>query len=209
MSVIEMVSFIQTNLDNLYGSNVYTVQISTSDGCISIYPNLFNKRMLRSAINASFTIPFTELLNIAQDQLMDMYVNPLIQRLHRIMYDTACVKVFAINGISLSGKDSFCERVRRHISDAFTLSTIDPIKEVYTNFFKWNGVKTDKDRKNLNTLKLMWIDVADGPTNWLRDQLHAVKQLSTMQSNSPCFVFVMVREFDELMNVLSLGDTLS
>jgi len=128
--------------------------------------------------------------------------------------------VFAVNGISLSGKDSFCERVYREyncrqpikktnirspICDkplVQIISTINPIKKLYQSFFNWDGEKSDIHRQNLNTLKQVWITACDGPTSYLR------KLMSIGQMNSVPIMFVMVREFDEMVKVVELGDEL-
>lgn len=128
------------------------------------------------------------------------------------------MKVFTINGVSLSGKDTFCNNVR--IQNAINtsleatveqkirynggrvkvISTIDPIKEIYTNFFGWKGDKTPEHRKNLNSLKLMWINVSNGPSNWLGEELQFFNNRSKVD-----IVFVMVREFEEMMNAIEIG----
>lgn len=128
------------------------------------------------------------------------------------------MKVFAINGVSLSGKDTFCNNVRiqKAIKESHeatleqkiryngnkvkVISTIDPVKEVYENFFGWKGDKTPEHRKNLNSLKLIWISVSNGPSNWLRNMLEEFDHYSKVD-----IVFVMVREFDEMMTAIEIG----
>ena len=129
------------------------------------------------------------------------------------------MRVYAINGVSLSGKDTFCKMVADQLARELcndpnmtqvqmihyygyktaVISTIDPVKEIYTNFFGWDGTKTPEHRKNLNTLKLIWISASDGPSNWLRNTLSELKESDIEM------VFVMVREYDEMMNAQNIG----
>lgn len=113
------------------------------------------------------------------------------------------MKLYVINGISLAGKDSFYIRVNR-ICKNFGLktnliSTIDPVKEIYKNFFGWNGEKTDEDRQILNDLKQLWIKKSNGPLNWLIKQIEANKQQNVDA------LFVMVREYEELIQTIKAG----
>jgi hypothetical protein len=112
------------------------------------------------------------------------------------------MKVFAVNGVSLSGKDTFCNKYKllHNNEKVTTISTIDPIKGLYKSFFGWKGEKTDNHRKNLNTLKLIWIEASNGPSEWLRDMLDELEFITGTQ-----VVFVMVREFDEMMTAIEIG----
>lgn len=126
------------------------------------------------------------------------------------------MKVFCVNGISLSGKDSFVDRVikttevvevlspvaRRIHETSRKISTIDPIKEIYTDFFKWDGTKTPEHRKNLNVLKLMWIQASNGPLNWTKFKLKLFNKIGIFS------VFIMVREFDEMQATIDLAKSL-
>ena len=115
--------------------------------------------------------------------------------------------VFAINGIALAGKDSFTQRVDENLIDgAATISTIDPVKEYYASI-GWDGNKfLSEHRKVLNVIKKMWIlghiRIADcaTPYAWV------VKQCEKYQKAGYSAVFVMVREFDEMMKIKEIGD---
>ena len=124
------------------------------------------------------------------------------------------MKVFPINGVSLSGKDTFCNFVvdaycacaaptfnRSEIEGRVrVLSTIDPVKEIYRKFFGWNGEKTPEHRKNLNMLKHIWIKTSNGPHVWLQNMLEKI------QMEQECdIVFIMVREFEEMLDAVSIG----
>lgn len=110
------------------------------------------------------------------------------------------MKVFAINGISLAGKDTFCNFVSEScdMGKIVTISTIDPIKNFYSDL-GWNGIKSDMHRSNLNILKQMWISNCNGPHEW------TIKKLKELQSLGVEIAFVMVREFDEMMDVVEIG----
>jgi len=113
------------------------------------------------------------------------------------------MRVYAINGIARSGKDSFVNFVSEIAAEenarVASISTIDPIKQLYSSFFKWNGDKSPWHRKNLNTLKCMWIDTCNGPSRWTRERLLELKEEHTAA------VFIMVREYNELMRILAIS----
>jgi len=128
------------------------------------------------------------------------------------------MKVIAINGISLSGKDTFCNRVKdltdckeyytidkdgpyRTVSKATVISTIDPVKYVYKMFFGWDGTKSDIHRRNLNILKRIWIEASNGPHVWTKERIKFHVQQGTCK-----ILFIMVREFEEMQDIVRLGD---
>lgn len=115
------------------------------------------------------------------------------------------VKMFAINGIALAGKDSFVKLVD-HFCDGGEvrcISTIDPVKEIYTNFFGWKGDKTPEHRLMLNYLKQIWIQTSNGPYNW------ACQQVTDAIEEKVQYLFIMVREFEEMMSIVDIGRLLS
>jgi hypothetical protein len=114
------------------------------------------------------------------------------------------MRVYAINGVAKAGKDTFCSMVNRYVVKNYretkTISTIDPIKEIYENQFGWDGDKyQDHHRKNLNTLKQVWISCSNGPHNWTIQKLHDLKVMGYSA------VFVMVREYEEMVDILQIG----
>lgn len=125
------------------------------------------------------------------------------------------MKVFCINGVALSGKDSFVNRVKAIKNKDFpdhsiatsqrqpvkSISTIDPVKEIYRKFFGWQGDKTPVHRKNLNVLKRIWIDVSNGPIVWTQLQMVHCKKYTEA-------LFIMVREFSEMELTIQLAKTM-
>ena len=121
------------------------------------------------------------------------------------------MKVFCINGISLAGKDSFCRHVNSRYNNLHNkynraniqvISSIDPVKEIYAKFFGWDGTKTPVHRKNLNILKNIWVQVNDGPSRWLENEL-------AKASDTRCsYLFVMVREFSEMLKMQHVSRSL-
>ena len=117
------------------------------------------------------------------------------------------MQVFAINGNAMAGKDSFTLRVAQACDPqiAVTISTIDPVKEYYKSI-GWNGDKFDPvHRKILNTIKKMWIlehiRIADctNPYDWV------CKQCKWYDDAKALAVFIMVREFEEMMKIVEIG----
>jgi len=113
--------------------------------------------------------------------------------------------VILINGVSLSGKDTFVRLVKEEVRDkklgllVSSISTIDPIKDIYSDFFGWDGEKTNRDRKNLNVLKNVWVEVSNGPVKY------AERILKSLDNNTwNDLVFIMVREYSEMISLQSM-----
>lgn len=114
------------------------------------------------------------------------------------------MNIFAVNGVAKSGKDTFCNMVCKlavkERKSVQIISTIDPIKKIYKNQFGWDGDKSqDHHRKNLNSLKMIWKSCSNGPHNWTTDTLIG------MEEEDVHSVFVMVREFEEMMDIVEIG----
>jgi hypothetical protein len=115
------------------------------------------------------------------------------------------MRVIAINGIAQAGKDTFVNFVKEHAGrEARTvrcISTIDPIKVFYAQL-GWDGTKTSEHRKNLNVLKQIWIAASNGPLNWAESEIRKAKV------HDIAVLFVMVREFPEMLAIAALGKSL-
>jgi hypothetical protein len=77
-------------------------------------------------------------------------------------------KIIVINGTGGSGKDTFIDFCKLYIP-VFNTSTVDEVKIIATEFFNWNGGKTEKDRKMLSDLKALWGDYCDGPYQYIKN----------------------------------------
>ena len=115
--------------------------------------------------------------------------------------------VVIVNGKPRSGKTTFEKECIRYldeneISNCYMLSSIDPIKEIYTKL-GWNGIKTDKARKDLSTLKNIWISNNNGPTNYIIEE---VMKLSTYEDH---VIFVDIREESEIIKLMDVLEPLS
>lgn len=62
------------------------------------------------------------------------------------------MKVFVINGMARSGKDTFCNFVSEMYNDTYHFSIVDLVK-TYAKQLGWNGEKDEKGRKFLCELK--------------------------------------------------------
>lgn len=111
------------------------------------------------------------------------------------------VKLVCLNGISLAGKDTFVDYVEETVGYNYVwrISTIDPIKELYSDFFLWNEAKTPQDRKNLNVLKNMWREKCNGPINFVKEYLEDLNLLTEG------YLFVTVREFEEMLDIKKMA----
>lgn len=109
-----------------------------------------------------------------------------------------------MNGKPQCGKTTFAEQCKEYINSiecalCHTISTIDPIKEIYKKL-GWDGTKTDKARKDLSTLKKMWIDNCNGPLKYVVDY---VLRLDSINDH---VIFVDIREESE---IIALTDVLN
>ena len=115
------------------------------------------------------------------------------------------MKIIAINGNALAGKDTFVGKVS-HYTRVACISTIDPVKKFYESI-GWDGNKTAEDRKVLNIIKRMWIlgkiriEDCNNPNEWV------TLQCLKFEREGIDAVFIMVREFSEMMEIKEIGDT--
>jgi dephospho-CoA kinase len=71
------------------------------------------------------------------------------------------MKIFVINGLPRSGKDTFVEFCQKHCNWCLNVSTVDFVKKV-ANYCGWDGTKTPENRKFLSDLKDLlseWDDI--------------------------------------------------
>lgn len=99
-------------------------------------------------------------------------------------------QVFIINGSGGCGKDTFVSLVA-DITYTTNFSSVDKIKEIARSA-GWDGGKTEKDRKFLSDLKLLFTDYNDLPLNSMKD-----KYEEFLNSNSN-FLFLHIREPEEI-----------
>lgn len=105
--------------------------------------------------------------------------------------------VIITNGVPGSGKTTFQEMCRQFLeaeqsAHYHNVSSIDYVKHIY-GLLGWNGVKSDKARKDLSILKRMWISNCNGP---LAQALDYVCRLSMDEDH---VIFVDVREESEII----------
>lgn len=111
------------------------------------------------------------------------------------------VKVIVINGIARSGKDTFVEKVREKVGDeieVINLSTIDPVKRALIEL-GWDGKTKDVDTRNmLAKMKRLWIDILDGPFNYI---IKTIDDIIIDKGGVPLCFFVHCREPEEIENL--------
>lgn len=110
------------------------------------------------------------------------------------------MKIFYMNGIGTSGKDQFLDFVEG-FADITRTSTVDKVKEIAIEKFGWDGVKDEKGRKLLASIRYAWGEYNDGPVK------EVGKLIRKCKSDA---LFVMVREFSEMMKMKRLygGETI-
>lgn len=104
------------------------------------------------------------------------------------------MKVVVINGVAKSGKDEFVKIVTKLFpSHIVNMSTINPVKDAL-KCLGWDGIsKTDLDRLFMSKLKQIWIELYDGPFNYIVTSLGNDKLLDY----DICY-FVHCREPEEI-----------
>lgn len=115
--------------------------------------------------------------------------------------------IVIVNGKPKSGKTTFQERCTKylHINElaySHIYSSIDYIKDIYMKL-GWNGVKTDKARKDLSILKQMWINNCNGPLKCTFDYV------AGLDDDNDHVVFIDIREEDEIIKFKEMFDALS
>lgn len=115
--------------------------------------------------------------------------------------------IVIINGKPGSGKTTFqincsnylnkCELAFGHVH-----SSIDYIKSLYKKL-GWDGIKTNKARKDLSILKKMWIENCDGPLQ------HLIDFVMKLDNTSDHVIYVDVREEDEIIKFKEVFDALN
>lgn len=80
------------------------------------------------------------------------------------------MKIIVINGYAGVGKDTFIDCCMKISDSVFSISTIDPIKDIAYQI-GWNGEKTPKSRKFLSDLKNLLTDYYDFSWNYIRNEV--------------------------------------
>jgi len=106
------------------------------------------------------------------------------------------MKIFYVNGVSRSGKDTFINTVMsyKHI-DAKHISTVDSVKLIAKERFGWDGVKDEKGKMLLVTLRSAWGAYNEGPIN------EVARVVRDAISSHTDVVFVQSREFPEFIKM--------
>lgn len=117
-------------------------------------------------------------------------------------------KIIIINGSGGVGKDTFVDMVRQEIhnmsgSNCRVYQIADPVKAIAEEM-GWKGGKTEKDRKFLSDLKVLWSNYNDGPFERLDNE---VKLFKGDKKNDVLFLFM--REPDEIGRASELYDALT
>lgn len=112
--------------------------------------------------------------------------------------------IIIINGIGGSGKDTFVEFASQYASIC-NFSSIDKIKEIASlQFFEkdkemawltkygWKGLKTEKDRKFLSSLKRACTEYNDLPF------YETMKAIENFQNSDKEIMFIHIREPEEI-----------
>ena len=115
--------------------------------------------------------------------------------------------IVIVNGKPKSGKTTFERECinyidKNEIASGHMISSIGPIKDIYMQL-GWNGVKTDKARKDLSILKDIWISNNNGPTNYIMEK---IMKLSAYNDN---IIFVDIREESEIIKLIDVLEPLS
>lgn len=104
-------------------------------------------------------------------------------------------KVIVTNGSGQWGKDTFAKILNKHIP-LEKYSSIDLVKVIAT-YGEWDGGKTEKDRKFLSDLKILFSDYNDLP---YRDVCKKIIDFQT-NNNKSKLILVDIREPKEIDRV--------
>lgn len=114
------------------------------------------------------------------------------------------IYIVLVNGKPESGKTTFEEHCLYYADSTKSAyaemhSSIDYIKDIYKKL-GWNGIKTDKARKDLSILKQIWIDNCNGPLNAIVKRAMDLRYDDDyLSKNKDYIVFTDVREESEII----------
>lgn len=100
------------------------------------------------------------------------------------------MKVFIINGMARSGKDTFVEFCSKH-AKVKNYSSVDYIK-IIAQLLGWDGQKDERSRKFLSDLKDLSTEYNDGPVLKMEEQINLARK------NGMDFIFLHMREPSEI-----------
>lgn len=114
--------------------------------------------------------------------------------------------IIICNGKPQSGKTTFQKLCKDYLNTSELAychihSSIDYIKDIYKKL-GWDGKKTDKARKDLSTLKQMWVDNCNGPLKCI------LKLVMELDSHNDHIIFTDIREESEIIKFKETFDAL-
>jgi len=113
------------------------------------------------------------------------------------------MKVFYVNGVARSGKDTFVDIVRENFSRTHSLSSIEAVKQICVREFGWDGIKDEKGRALLGDIKQAWVKYNDGPFNTMKKILDDIRETEIKEGHSTeNLVFIMIRESSEIQKMI-------
>lgn len=109
------------------------------------------------------------------------------------------MKLFYVNGVAGSGKDTFIDTVTENYSRVHKISSVDRVKEICSEVFGWDWVKDEKGRALLSDIKHAWTKYNDGPAMHMVSFVENVKQKEEAENHSTeNIIFIIVREASEI-----------
>lgn len=120
------------------------------------------------------------------------------------------MKIFYVNGVARSGKDTFVNTVKENYSRVHNISSVDKVKEICVSVFGWDGNKDDKGRALLSDIKSAWTKYNDGPAMEMKAYVDEVKRKEKFEKHSSeNIIFIMVREATEIAKMKNMMGGLS
>jgi len=105
--------------------------------------------------------------------------------------------IIIINGSGSWGKDTFVHLVKKNCKyQVMNYSSVNKVKMI-AKMGGWDGGKTEKDRKLLSDLKLLFSDYNDMPYK------DVVEVIDIFKGNNCPFLFIHVREPDEIQRFVN------
>lgn len=112
------------------------------------------------------------------------------------------MKIFYVNGVAESGKDTFIKMAKETFPEGGMLiksiSTADRSKEIAMESFGWDGVKDEKGRELLSGIKMISSKYNNGPIKLVEREIALAKSLGYDA------ILIQAREFPEIMEMVDL-----
>lgn len=115
------------------------------------------------------------------------------------------IQIVIINGSGGVGKDTFVQFCRKQFANTHNISSVDNVRLVAQKM-GWNNDKSEKGRKFLSDLKVLWNDYNNGCTMGTFRRVEGIVN-NMLDFELDCLIFVHIREPEKIDEFKRLCET--